>query len=62
MIEVKRFGKGTRTIVILDGEPLPLKIAAERCGVSKKAMQKRIERGSDLAMPRKRGTWAIHGL
>ena len=60
MIEVKKFERCT--IVVLDGEPMPVRSAAKRLGLTKKALQKRIERGADLTMPSKRGSWAQQGL
>lgn len=53
-IEVRRFGQRRATIVLIDGEPHLLREAAAKRGLTSKAFQKRIQRGTSLEKPPQR--------
>lgn len=58
MIEVRRFGAGRAAIFVIDGEPLPLREAAERLGIKPRALAQRVQRGSRIDQPpAHRGNW-----
>jgi len=55
-VEIHRRGSGRDkpTYLVIDGERCRLPEAAERLGLTKTALQKRLERGSSLARPYER--------
>lgn len=57
MIQVLKFGPYQPHIVVIDGEPLPVREAAKRLGLKKKTLAKRIERGGKLDGRIVRGNW-----
>jgi hypothetical protein len=57
-IEVRYYGPRVSQIVMIDGEPYPLSVAAEKLGLKYATLAKRIERGSkNLAGKVVRGKW-----
>lgn len=59
-VEVRRFGESRPTIVMIDGEPYPVREAAAKLGLPATTLQKRIERGASLVREYQRhypGRW-----
>jgi hypothetical protein len=57
-IEVLSYGSRVPQIVVIDGEPYPVSVAAKRLGLKPKTLAKRIERGSKHLTGRLvRGKW-----
>lgn len=65
MIQVQKFGRRRPTLFNVNGRLCFLSDAAKSLGLTPKALQKRVERGTDLKKPprpRNRGLWSQHGL
>lgn len=53
-VEVRRFGRHQKRIIVIDGEPYPPAVAAKMLGMKPRTLEKRMDRGSDLTKPVKR--------